>query len=89
MGRLQTKVAECEYREYDRLLIEQFIDRLNDEGMNNEILMEVTTLENIEEATSKYFLNWVHRVEMQRAQRSALNSIMESKDFGSLWQNTQ
>ena len=38
MGRQWTKAAECEYKEYYRLLTEQFIGRLNDEGMIDEIL---------------------------------------------------
>ena len=42
MGRLWTEVAEYEYREYDGLLTEQFIDWLNDEGMTDEILMGVS-----------------------------------------------
>ena len=46
MGRLQTKVAECEYREPERLLTELFIGGLNDNDMNDEILREATTLEN-------------------------------------------
>ena len=49
---MQITVTECEYRENDLLSSEQFIDRLNDEGMTGEILREVATLENIEEATS-------------------------------------
>ena len=43
MGRLQTKAAECEFKEYDRLLTEQFIGWLNDEGMIDKIVREVAT----------------------------------------------
>ena len=56
IGRLQTEVAECAYRDPDRLLIEQFIGRLNNDGMIDEILSEVTAPENIEEATSEHVL---------------------------------
>ena len=38
MGRLRTKEAECQCKEYDRLLTEQFINVLNDNGMVDEIL---------------------------------------------------
>ena len=38
MGRLWTKAAECEYKEYDRLLTQYFIGGLNDEDMIGEIL---------------------------------------------------
>ena len=33
MSRMYRNVAECEYREYDRLLTEQLLYGLNDEGM--------------------------------------------------------
>ena len=45
MGRLQTKAAEWEFTEYNRLLTEQFIGGLNQEGMTDEILKEVEMLE--------------------------------------------
>ena len=63
-GRLQTKAADCEYKEYCRLLTEQFIGALNDEGMTDEIVREVATLGNIEEATSECILAWVCRLEV-------------------------
>ena len=44
MGRLQIKVAKCEYGEHDRLLAEQFIGRLNDQGKTDEILREAAML---------------------------------------------
>ena len=75
MDRLQTKVAECEYREPDRLLMEQFIDGPNDDDMTDDILREVTTLEDIYHATNKHALSLTHRVEAQRAQRSIQNNI--------------
>ena len=56
MGRLQTKAAERENRKYNRLLTEQLKGALNDKDMTDEILRKVTTLENIEEATSEYIL---------------------------------
>ena len=56
MGRLQTKVAKCKYREYERPLTGQCISGLNDEGMTDEMLRMVATLGHIEEATSKCIL---------------------------------
>ena len=53
MCRLQTKVAECEYSEYDRCLTELCVGGLNDKGRTNEIIREVAMLENIEGATSE------------------------------------
>ena len=80
---------ECEYRTYDRLLTEQFIGGLNDNGIIDEILREVTMLVDIEEAISACVLTLVHRLEANRAQRSALNNIKEAKEFDAIWQNTQ
>ena len=80
MGRLQTKVPVHEYREPSRLLTHQFIGGLNNNDMTDKILREVTTLENMEEATSECVLSWVQRVEVQRAQRNMLNNIKEAKD---------
>ena len=47
MGRLWTRAAECKYKEYDKLLTEQFIGGLNNEVMIDDIFREATTLENI------------------------------------------
>ena len=58
MDRLWTKAAECDYKEYDRKLTEQFIHRLEKEGIINDILREVSTLEDIDDATSKWVLLW-------------------------------
>ena len=58
MGRLQAKVAECENKEHNSLLTEQFINGLDDEGMINEIQREVSTLEDIEDATSETVVLW-------------------------------
>ena len=89
MGRLQTKVSECKYRDPDRLLREQFIGSVKDDGMTGEILQQVTTLEYNEEAMSEYMLGLACRVEIKRVQRSALNNIKEAKDFDAIQQNAQ
>ena len=41
MGRLNTKTAKCQYKEYGHLLIEQFVSGPNDDGMINNIPKEV------------------------------------------------
>ena len=79
MGRLQKKVAECDYKELNRSLTKQFIGRLNDDDMTDEILGEVATIENMEGATTKHVLNRACRVEVQGAQRSMLNNIKSPK----------
>ena len=55
--------TDCEYKEYDRLLTEQFIGGLNDEGMISETLREVAALENIEDAMSVRLLILAQSVE--------------------------
>ena len=42
MGRLRTSVVECNYKEIDWQLKEQFIHGLNDEEMLVEIIRELT-----------------------------------------------
>ena len=49
MDRLKTKAAECQYKEYDRLLTDQVISGLNNEAMTDKILKEVATLEDSED----------------------------------------
>ena len=65
MGRLRSKAAECQNKEYTWLLTEQFINKLNDNGIVDEMFKEVDMLEDIENATSDHILLWVHRVEAQ------------------------
>ena len=79
IGRLSTKTVECQYKEYNMLLTEQFICGLNEDGMISEILNEVATLEDIKDATGECILLWAHRVEALRAHKSALSDIKELK----------
>ena len=60
-------------------MAEQFISGLNDNGMINEILKIVDTLEDIEDATSKFVFLWACRIEAQRVQKLALNDIEEER----------
>ena len=53
MGRLQTREVEYTCNEYDRRLIKQFIYGLNNEVMIHKILLEILTLENINDASSE------------------------------------
>ena len=45
-------------KEYDRLLTKQFLHGLDDEDMISEILSEVLTLEDIDNAVSERVLLW-------------------------------
>ena len=59
----------------DRPLTEQFIGRINDDDMADEILWEVTMPQNIDKATMEHELIWVCRVEVHGVHRSMVNSI--------------
>ena len=58
MGRLCMAAAECNYRELDRQLKEQFIHGLNDKCMLDEIIRELTAKNNDEQVTSNDMLVW-------------------------------
>ena len=79
MGRLWVVVAECNCRELDRQLKEQFIHGLNDKLMLDEIIREFTTKNNNEQVTSEGMLTWAKQIETQRA--AILNNITESSQF--------
>ena len=81
MGRLHVEVAECNYREVDRQLKEQFIHGLNDKCMLDEIIRELTAKNDEEQVTSEGMLIWVRRTEALRAQAAILNNITESHHF--------
>ena len=68
MGKLWTNVAECDYKEYARKLMEQSIHWLDTEGMISEILREVSALEDIIYVKNERVLLWIQRVEAQIAE---------------------
>ena len=53
MGRLCVAVTECNYREIDQQLKEQFIQWLNDKVMLDEMIRELTAKSNDEQMTSE------------------------------------
>ena len=81
MGRLHVAVAECNYREVDQQLKEQFIHGLNDKIMLDEVIRELTAKSNNEQTTSEDVLAWAKRVKAQWAQAAILNNITESHKF--------
>ena len=84
MGRLWLSAIECNYKEIDRQLKEQFIHGLNDTEMLEEIIKELTKIHENEEITSEDVLSWVKRVKVQRAQSTIMNILTEVKDFDKL-----
>ena len=63
MGRLCVAVAECNSRELDRQLKEQFIHGLNDKVMLDETIRELTTKNSNEQVTSEGMLICTKRTE--------------------------
>ena len=81
MGRLHTAAAECNYKEIDHQLKEQFIHGLNNKTMLDEVIRELTTKNINEQITSEETFIWAKRVEVQRAQAAILSDITESQKF--------
>ena len=81
MGRLWLSAIECNYKEIDRQLKEQFIHGLNDTEMLGEIIKEFTKICENKEISSENVLFWAKRVE---AQSVIMKSITEAKEFDKL-----
>ena len=84
MGRLQLSARECNYKELNRQLKEQFIHGLNNNDMLGEIIKELTKIHKNREITSENVLFWDKRVEAQRAQSAIMDSLTEVKEFDKL-----
>ena len=81
MGRLLVVVAECNYREIDRQLKEQFIHGLNDKVMLDDVIRELTAKCNDKQMTSEGILAWAKRVEAQWVQAAISSDITELHQF--------
>ena len=81
MGRLCVVAVECNYREVDRQLKEQFIHGLNDKDILEKIIKEITAAKDDDQITSEGVLAWAKRVEAQRTQAAVLNTITELRQF--------
>ena len=74
-------MAECNYREVDSQLKEQFIHRLNDNSMLDEVIRELTAKSNNEQTTSEDVSVWAKRIEAQWAHAAILSDITELQKF--------
>ena len=81
MGRLCIVAAECNYKEIDCQLKEQFMHGLNDKIVLDKVIRELTTKNINEQMTSEDVLIWAKRVEAQRVQAAILIDITESQKF--------
>ena len=75
MGRLRTQATECQYKEYDRLLVAQFISGLNDSGMISERV--------IKESQASCTVMGTYSIRA-KSTKSFLIDIKEAKDFDSV-----
>ena len=66
----EKKGNECNYKEKDGRLKEQFINGINDDDEITDIMRELTTIKKANESTSEQVLPWAGRVEVQRAQKT-------------------
>ena len=81
MGRLRAAAPECNYKELDCQLKEQFMHGLNDKTMLDEAIRELTTKGSNDQTTSEDVLIWAKRVEAQRMQAAILSDITDSQRF--------
>ena len=81
MGRLRVMAAECNYKELDCQLEEQFIHWLNDKVMLDEVIGEPTTKGSNDQTTSEDLLIWAKKVEAQWMQAAILSDITDSQRF--------
>ena len=79
MGRLRIVAAECNYKEIDRQLKEQFIHGLNDKAMLDAIVRELMAKNSSEQTNSEDVLLWARQIEAQRAQAAILSDLTEAQ----------
>ena len=58
MDYLRIMANERNYKEHDLCLKEQFINGINDEMINTEIVKELTTIRKTRDITNKQILSW-------------------------------
>ena len=80
---------ECNYKEVDRQLKEQFIHWLNDSEMLTEIIREPNKNDESTMIPSECVLTWAKRVEAQRAQEAVINGLHEVKNFDMIQQKDE
>ena len=72
---IRAVTIECNYKELDKKLNDQFINGLNDSDMLAAIIRELSKTDENMQVTSKQVLVWAKRIEAQRAQAAVINSL--------------
>ena len=81
MDSLRLSTIECNYKEINRQLKQQFIHSLNDTDVLGEVIWELTKIKEMRKITSKNVLSWAKRIKVQRAQSAIMNNLTEAKEF--------
>ena len=81
MGRLRVAASECNYKECDRQLKEQFIHGLGNKDMQDEIIKELTKRGSNDPSSGKDILRGAKCMDAQRAQAVVLNRVTGHESF--------
>ena len=84
VGRLRIAAAECNYKEIDRQLKEQFIHGLNNKAMLDEVVRELMAKNSSKQMNSEDVLLWVRQIKAQRAQAAILSDLTEAQNLTKL-----
>ena len=76
--------ADSKYKETDTHLKEQFINGLNDDFINREIIKELTAINYTNSVTSRQALEWAKILEMHRSEMVMLESLRYNKGFSAV-----
>ena len=74
MGKLRITITECDYKEIDSQLKEQFIHWLNDSDISIQIIKELKKIEENDNVTSEQALVRARRVEASKTQSAILEN---------------
>ena len=74
-------MAECNYKEVDRQLKEQFIHGLNDRAMLDEVVRDLMAKNSSKQKNKEDVLLWAWQIEAQRAQAAILSDINKAQNF--------
>ena len=78
------QASDNEYHAYNQRLKEKFIHNLDDEAIIGDMLGKLTTIKDINEATSDQILIWAQTLAAQTVQKEVLDNIREAKEFDSI-----
>ena len=81
MGKLRIVTTECNHKEINRQLKEQFLHWLIDSDMWMEIIKEILKIEENNNVRSEQVLAWARRVETQKGTTNHPRTLKQNKRF--------